>query len=152
MAFQNFVVQFHILPSSLCGMRRDLHCNPMKVAVSGEVLFVPVGRKGDSFRDWVSRGRRGISHSVPFRTDVILSSPSLGCLSWQWKKACVRPVVPTNCSTRWKFALLCSWTNRPRFNRVICHRQTTKGGRSGHYHIDESQSSLFHLPDGRKCV
>jgi len=67
----------------------------MKVVVSGEVLFVPGGRKWDSLRDGVSRGWKGISLSVPFRTDVILSSPSLGCLSWQPKKACAHPTVPT---------------------------------------------------------
>lgn len=74
---------------------RDLHCNPVKVVVSGKVLFVPGGRKWSSLRDWVSRGWRGISHSVPFRTDVSLSSPSSGCLSWQPKKACAHPTVPT---------------------------------------------------------
>lgn len=46
-----FVIQLHIVPSGLHGMQTDLHCNPMKVAVSGKVLFVPGGRKWDSFRD-----------------------------------------------------------------------------------------------------
>ena len=45
------VVQFHILITRLHGMLRDLHCNPMKVVVSGKVLFVPGGRKWDSLRD-----------------------------------------------------------------------------------------------------
>lgn len=45
------VVQFHILITRLHGMQRDLHCNPMKVVVSGKVLFVPGGRKWDSLRD-----------------------------------------------------------------------------------------------------
>lgn len=47
----------------------------------------------------------GISHSVPFRTDVILSSPSSCCLSWQSKKACAHPTVPT---AQLKESLLCS--------------------------------------------
>lgn len=37
----------------------------------------------------------GISHSVLLRTDVILSSPSLARISWQPKKACAYPTVPT---------------------------------------------------------
>lgn len=100
-----FVIQIHIVFTRLHGMQRDLLCNPTKVVVSGKVLFVPGGRKWDSLRDWVSRGWRGISHSVPFRTDVILSSPSLGCLSWQPKKACAHPTVPT---ARLEESLLCS--------------------------------------------
>lgn len=100
-----FVIQFHIVFACLRGMQRDLHCNPMKVVVSGKVLFVPGGRKWDSLRDGVSRGWRGISHSVLFRTDVILSSPRLGCLSWQPKKACAHPTVPT---ARLEESFLCS--------------------------------------------
>lgn len=141
----------HCAHIGLRGTRRDLHCNPMKVVVSGKALFVPGGRKWDSLRDGVSRGWRGISHSVLFRTDVILSSPSLGCLSWQPKKACAHPTVPT-ARLGGKFAPFHSRTNGPRFNHVICHWQTTIGRRWGHYHIDESRSCLFHLPDSRKCV
>lgn len=100
-----FVIQFRIVFTCLHGMQRDLHCNPMKVVVSGKVLFVPGGRKWNSLRDRVSRGWSGISHSVLFRTDVILSSPSLGCLSWQPKKACAHPTVPT---ARLEESLLCS--------------------------------------------
>lgn len=100
-----FVVQFHIVFTCLHGTQRDLHCNPMKLVVSGKVLFVPGGRKWDSLRDGVSRGWRGISHSVLLRTDVILSSPSLGCLSWQPKKACAYPTVPT---ARLEESLFCS--------------------------------------------
>lgn len=91
-----FFMQFHIVVSCLHGMQEDLQCNPMKLVVSGKVLFVPGGRKWDSLRDRVSRGWRGISNSVLLRTAVILSSPSLGCLSWQPKKACAYPTVPTS--------------------------------------------------------
>lgn len=45
------VIQFHIVFTRLHGMQRDLHCNPMKVVVSGKVLFVPGGRKWGSLRD-----------------------------------------------------------------------------------------------------
>lgn len=103
-----FVIQYHIVVTCLHGMHRDLHCNPMKVVVSRKVLFVPGRRKWDSLRDRVSRGWRGISHSLPFRADVILSSPSLGCLSLaakesmcsppryrplDWRKVCSRPFL-----------------------------------------------------------
>lgn len=90
-----FVIQFHTVFACLHGMQRDGHCNPMKVVVSEKMLFSRGGRKWDSLRDGVTRAGRGISHSVLFRMDVILSSPSLGCLSWQPKKACAHPTVPT---------------------------------------------------------
>lgn len=105
LSFFFFVIKFHIVSTCLHGMQGDLHCNPMKLVVSGKVLFVPGGRKWDSLRDEVSRGWRGISHSVLLRTDVILSSPSLGCLSWQPKKACAYPTVPT---ARLEESLFCS--------------------------------------------
>lgn len=146
-----FVIQYHTVVTCLDGMRRDLHCNPMKVVVSGKVLFVPGWRKWDSLRDWVSRGWRGISHSLPFRADVILSSPCLGCLSWQPKKACAHPTVP---SAWLEESLLCtavhSRTNGPEFNHVMCQWLATIGRRWLHYHIDESSSCLFRLADGRK--
>lgn len=78
-------------------MQRDLHCNPMKLVVSGKVLFVPGGRKWDSLRDGVSRGWRGISHSVLLRMDVILSSRSLDCLFLAAKESMCLP-HGTNCS------------------------------------------------------
>ena len=157
MAFQNFepssqwfIIRLNIV-SILCGVLWDLHCNPVQVAVSGKVLFVPGGGKQTSFRDLVSWGCWGIRHSVLFRTDVILSSSSLGCLSWQLKKACSKPLVPTAPHSK---SLLSSILkqNRLTFNHVICHRQPTKGERSGHYHIDESWSCRSRLPDGRVCV
>lgn len=145
------VIRFHIVFTGLHGMQKRSECNPMKVVVSGKVLFVPGGREWDSLRDGVSRGWRGISHSVLFRADVILSSPSLGCLSWQPQKACAHPTVPT-ARLVGKFAFFRSWTNRPRFNHVIWGWQTTIGRRWGYYHIDESRSCLFHLPDSSKCA
>lgn len=79
----------------LHGMKKDLHCNPLKLVVSGNKLFVPGGRKWDSLRDGVSKGWRGISRCVLLRKDMILSSPSLGRLSWQPKKARAYPTEPT---------------------------------------------------------
>lgn len=83
------------LYKGLRGMKKDLHCNPMKLVVSGNNLFVPGGRKWDSLRDGVSKGWRGISHCVLLRKDMILSSPSLGWLSWQPQKARAYPTEPT---------------------------------------------------------
>lgn len=79
----------------LRGVKKDLHCNPFKLVVSGNKLFVPGGRKWDSLRDAVSKGWRGISHCVLLRKDMILSSPSLGWLSWQPEKARAYPTEPT---------------------------------------------------------
>lgn len=121
-----FVIQLLFALTRLCGMQRDLHCNPIKVLVSGKVLFVPGGRIWDSLRDGVSRGRKGISYSVPFRTDVILSSSSLDCLSWQPKKECDHPMVPT---AQIRESFLCSALGQmaPDLNHVLCHWQTTIG-------------------------
>lgn len=81
--------------------------------------------------------------------DPFISQPGLPFLAA--KESMCSP-LGTNCSTRGKFALFHSRTNGPRFNHVICHQQTIIGRRWGHYHIDESRSCLFHLPDSRKCV
>ena len=44
--FLRFVLSgSHIVSARLPGMQRDLLCNPMKVVVSGKVLFVPGGRE-----------------------------------------------------------------------------------------------------------
>lgn len=125
--YNYFVIQLHIALACLHGMQRDLHCNPIKVVVSGKVLFVPGGRIWGSLRDGVSRGWKGISHSVPFRTDVILSSSSLDCLSWQPKKECAHPLVPT---AQVRESFLCSTLEQmpPDLHHVICHRRTTVGG------------------------
>lgn len=110
----------------LRGVKKDLHCNPFKLVVSGNKLFVPGGRKWDSLRDAVSKGWRGISHCVLLRKDMILSSPSLGWLSWQPEKA---PRLPhrTDGPAPAKFVPLRSGRNGLRWNPVIGPRPTAIG-------------------------
>jgi len=114
---------------SLCSLV-SMVCRGICIVILWKLLFVGKcylfleGENGGSLREWVSRGWRGISHSVLFRMDVILSSPSLGCLFLAAKESMCSP-HGTNCSTREKFALLRSRTNGPRFNHVICQWQST---------------------------
>ena len=102
------------------------------------------GEKWDSLRDWVSRGWGGISHSVPFRTDVILSCPLPGLPSLAAKESMCSPPRSRPLDSRKVCSVPFSGQKRgpPDLTERFAtgRRQSVEDG--GHYHIDESRSCL----------
>lgn len=112
----------------------------MKVAGKmGRVLFVP-GRTNGTALGIEYPGAQGRLELAPSKKPCIPFISKTGQeFSWQRKKADTNPHGHGDGSSYSRKSLRA----QPVFSHLICHRPRTKGGRSDHYHIDESPRRLF---------
>lgn len=110
---------------------------------NGKGIICSWKNKWHCFRDWVYPGAQGRLELAPFRNPCIPFISKTGQeLSWHWKKADTNPHGHGDGSSYSRKSSLFPWV-QPVFRHLICHRPQTKGGRSDHYHIDESPRRLF---------